>query len=505
MRDFKGMNKFVDEHFAKQTNHRFHALGCEMSPEMFGATRKANSERQRMGGTQPWSTQVDVAWVACLLRGGAIDSAKATTLFRGLNQIWDDNSGVSGEERLFKVFAGEMDLASTVNFGRTLQEPMTRMKLRDKLLDVFDDTFKLLNVVHKLAMENLETIMIGHTHMNHGQPITYAHFMISVFDGIFRSLEQLEMAYRFTNLNSGGCGSCSGTTWKVDRELMADLLGMDGVVEPTYDCEASQDHSMAIMFALSNMGIHLSRYSITHNIWALDELDMIRTHPSMCGVSSYMPQKCDSGSNYERVRIKAADVMGETVKSMLQLKSELHGDVLQAAQLPGYAIEAMIDSQESITLFTSMLNHTILQKDRMLKMVKAGYSCATEVATYLIQERGYGGRLAHSIVATMVRDARMQGLKSYQCTGAMLDDAAVFLDVNKPNIDTATLQICLDPEEFIKKHDQLGGTAPAENRRLLIKRQGWLDAAAQRHTIRKNKVKQSVEKLTDITKNAVFK
>jgi len=322
--------------------------------------------------------------------------------------------------------------------------------------------------------------------------------MISAFDGIFRSLEQLELAYRFTNVNSGGCGSCSGTTWPVDRERMADLLGMDGVLEPTYDSEASQDHTMAIMFGLSNMSIHLTRYSMIHYIWAMDELDMIRTDPSMCGVSSFMPQKCDSGSNYERVRISACDVMGETVKSMLQLKGEPHGDVIIAMQLPGYAVESMIHAQAAVQLFGNMLKHTLLQKDRMLAIVRAGYSCATEVATYLIQECGYGGRLAHSIVATMVRQARERSLKSAQCTGEMLDEAARYLGVREPHIDTSTLQRCLDPETFISTHHYLGGTAPKENRRLLEKRKKLLEEAKVRHQKRVEKVESSLKKLSEI-------
>ena len=198
-----------------------------------------------------------------------------------------------------------MDLACTVNYGRTLQEPMWRLRLRDHMLEIFEDYLALLARVHELAEENLETIMVGQTHMNHGQPITYAHFLVSVFDGIYRGLEQFELAYRYTNKNTGGCGSCSGTTWPVDRRLMAELLGMDGVVEPTFDCESSQDHSLAILFALSNTAVHVSRYAMNHYIWSVDEIDMMRSDLSLCGVSSFMPQKCDAGTIYEKVRMYA--------------------------------------------------------------------------------------------------------------------------------------------------------------------------------------------------------
>lgn len=499
MRDFIGMEHFFNDDYARRIDHRRHSTGCEMSPVMYAPSVKVLSERERMEKMQPWSTQVDIAWIICLYRADVIDREKTSRLLSGLNQIWDDDDGLSGEERLVKVFDGNMDLASTVNYGRTLQEPMSRLKIRDKMLEIFDDTLELLNVIHGLCLENLDTIMVGHTHMFQGQPITYAHYMLSAFDGIFRSLEQLELAYKFTNLNSGGCGACSGTTWPVDREYMAEILGMDGVIEPTYDSEASQDHSMAIMFALSNMAIHLSRYSMSHYIWSSDEFDMIRIDPSMCGISSFMPHKCDSGINFEYTRIRAANVMGETVKSMFQLKSEFHGDVLQTYHLPEYAIETMLQAQACIGIFTNALNHMTLQKERMLKILNAGYSCSTELAVYLIKEHGYGGRLAHSLVATMVRQARVKGLKSQQCTGKMLDDAAEYLGVKKPGIDTSTLQKCFDPDEFIKSHNHLGGTAPEANKRLLIKRKKWLQQAEERQKQRSEKVKKAIEMLSNIS------
>jgi argininosuccinate lyase len=495
VRDFIGLEHTIDDDYAKRLDHRFHALGCEMSPDFFAPRRRENEEQARLMDRQPWATQTDVAWTICLYRAGAVPLDKAAVVLAALDQVWDDPAGVSGEERVVKVLDGDMDTASIVNYGRTLQEPMYRLKLRDKLLDVIDDVLGLLELTHRIACDNLDTRMIGHTHMNHAQPITYAHYLVSTFDGLYRSLEQLELAYRFTNLNSGGCGSCSGTTWPVDRELMAELLGLDGVLEPTYDSESSQDHSLAIMFGLSNLAVHVSRYSRNQYIWAFDEFDLFRTHPSLCGVSSFMPQKCDSGSQYEWAMMKAADVMSEAVRGMLHLKAEPHGDVQAAFQLPFIAAECMIRARCCIGIYHSMLAHSIPQKERMRKVLRAGFSCATEVASYLVRERGYGGRLAHSIVATMVRKARERGWKSEQCTGELLDEAAGYLGVEKPGLDTATVQQLLDPDAFIRSHHHLGGAAPEANRRLLDKRKTTLAEAAHRQRERRRQVDEAFERL----------
>lgn len=495
MRDFIGLERYIDEDYARRTDHRFHALGCPLSPQFFAAEKASRELEEKMSGRQPWMSQTDLCWVVLLHKCGAIDRERAAKLIRAIRETWDSEAGVSGEERILDVLNGDMDLASTVNYGRTLQEPMYRLRLRDYMLEIFSDYLNLLEKIHELAEDNLETIMIGQTHMNHGQPITYAHFMLSAFDGIYRGLEQFEQAYRFTNKNSGGCGSCSGTTWPVDRELMAELLGMDGVLVPTFDCESSQDHSLAILFALSNTAVHVSRYAMNHYIWAVDEVDMVRMYPGMCGMSSLMPQKCDSGTKFERIRIYASEIMGETSKAMTLLKGEAHMDVLPALVAPAYAFEGMNAARRCFQLFRYALENILLQKERMLAIVREGYSCATELATHLVRAKGYGGRLAHSIVATMVRQARKKGLKAYECTGDMLDDAATYLGERKPGLDTETVQECLDPVRFIHTHDHLGGTSPKENARLLQKRRVTLDAARERQGQRVQRARDGLDRL----------
>lgn len=495
MRDFIGLEKYIDDEYARRIDHRFHSKGCPVSPKLQGAEKESRELAGKLNTRQPWMSQTDLCWVVLLFKCGSITQDDAAKLIRAIRATWDSNRGVSGEERILQELDGNMDIASMVNYGRTLQEPMWRLRLRDGMLDIFEDILMLLKRVHELAMENLETVMVGQTHMNHGQPITYAHYMVSVFDGLFRGLEQFEKAYGYTNLNTGGCGSCSGTTWPVDRKLMADLLGMDGVVEPTFDCEAAQDHSLSMLFALSNMAVSISRYAMNHYIWALDEVEMVRTQPAMCGVSSFMPQKCDSGSVYEKVRMYSSELIGETTKAMTVLKGEPHMDVLPAMHGPQYAINGMVIGRRCVRLFKYCLDNVILHKERMLEIVREGYSCTTELVVYMVRELGYGGRLAHSIVATMVRQAREKGIKAYECTGEMLDQAAEYLNRKKPGMDTAAVQKCLDPVEFIYSHNQLGGTAPEENKRLLNERRKMLDNALNRQRQRKEKVANALARL----------
>jgi len=499
MRDFKGIEQYIDEEYSKRTDHRFHAMGAP--PLYYQERAEIVQEGKKFEGRQPEASQCDASWVICLYRGGEIDLDTASTLLKALWANWESEAGVSGEERILESLDNNMDLASVVNYGRTLQEPMSRMKLRNSLLIMQDVVLELMQTVHAMALDNLDALMIAHTHMNHGQPMTFAHMLLSVFDCTARSLVQLEHGYHLVNQNSGGCGSTSGTTWNVDRQLMADLLGMDGVLEATYDCEATQDHSFASLCALSNLAVHISRWSMNFYMFCMDEIDMFKMEPGYCGMSSYMPQKCDSGTHFEQIQVFCSNVIGDTFKCMMQLKGEFHGDVLPAAWMPFNTIpDTLKDAHLMLKDFNVLMKHIHPNKEKMEKIVRAGYSCATELASYLIKEKGYGGRLAHSIVATMIRQARVKGLKSYECTGEMLDEAAEFINVPKPGLDTAMVKKQLDPAEFLKTHTHLGGTAPEETLRLLNLRAETLREALQRQQKRREQVNAAISKLEKMAK-----
>ena len=480
MRDFKGLEHLLDMDYAKRTDHRFHSLGTRMDPG-WGDIGKRFVQDQKDGETkQPWWTLTDMAWVVCLHRADVIDQPTAANLLAALQQLMDSNSGASGEERIAPLLGGDMATASIVNYGRTLQEPMSRLQMRTKMVEIFGDVIALMQSVHKLASENVDTIMPGYTHSNHAQPITLAHYLLSVFDGLDRGLELLELAYKHVNRNTGGCGSCSGITWPVDRRLLTRLLGFDDLVEPTYACESAQDHTLTALYGLTNIAVLLSQVAMDLSIWGMDEIDMVRASLKWAGVSSFMPQKCDSSANCERTRVSAVDVIAQMFNCVTQLKGEAHGDTQAQFQLPGRAMRGMAHARQCMGWMKAMLDNVYPQKDRMLAIARAGFGCATEVASHLIVERGYGGRQAHSIVATMVRDARVAGLKSYECTGEMLDGAAELLGFEPPRVDTETVRQLLDPEEFLKTHVHVGGVAPQEVQRLLdARKQSIADAQAR--------------------------
>ncbi|UCF97440.1 MAG: hypothetical protein JSV89_20050 [Spirochaetaceae bacterium] len=442
---------------------------------------------------------VDLVWVVCMLEGGIIAKPQAVKLLKAVRDIQEGKSPLLStkshgyaERSIAQALNNDEDLASMINLGRTLQEPMFRLDLRDMLLETFDELLQLLRKILDTAENNIETVMPGHTHFSQAQPITLSHYLLSVYDSLRRSWDQLVLAYRHTNRNSGGCGATSGITWPIDRDRMAELLGCEDVVEPTYDCESSQDHSLSILFGLTNLVTILSKAAMDMNIWGLEEIGMLKADPAWCGVSSMMPNKCIPGALFERTRIEAGYVLGEMMQAAVLVKGEPHGDVLPMLEIPKIAFRAMAHASLAMGYMRGMLQAIIPQREAMLEYVRAGFSCSTEVAYYMVKELGYGPRRAHRIVATMVRFARERGLKAYEVTGELLDEAAGFAEEIEPGLSTDTLRKLLNPENFISTHTNKGGTAPEEAKRMLDSRTVDLGTLVKEHDHRTNKVKDAL-------------
>jgi argininosuccinate lyase len=492
--DMKTMTEYkhlVDKEFASKPRHTRYCPGIPQASQFHDINKKYGEALQSVGNgkgdTREWIKKMDSAWTVCLLKAGIIEKELAIKLLKAI-----EATGGS-ESTLIEYFDNE-DLGSVVNYGRTLQEPMSRLQMRDTALGLFEDILKLLDNILDVAEKNIDAIMPGHTHLSQAQPITLAHYLLSIYDGIERGLKQFELGYLDTNRNSGGCGACSGIAWPVDRWLLTDLLGFDDLVESTYDCESAQDHSMTLMFALSNIVLLISKVSMDMNIWGMEEIGMLHSDPRWCGVSSMMPQKCIPGSQLERARIGACDVIGEMIKGVTLIKGEPHADMLPMLRLPARTLTAMANASYSISMFSTHLEFISPQKEEMLKYVKEGFSCATEIVVYMIKELGYGGRRSHRIVANFVRMARERKLTADQTSGELLDEAARFAGEKEPGINTETLRKLLDPVEFIKSHNNTGGTAPEEAKRMINARRKKQTSNKQRNEDRKAKLSKG-EKL----------
>lgn len=480
--------------FAARTDHRRQTPGAPRAERWNYWKSIPGKELQKFGNRLPYCARMDRAWTVMCYRQGLIDKETAQKIFTALRDA-DEERGWGGEPWLKEKLGGDEDIAGAVNLGRTLQEPMTRMQLRDILLNTFDVLHDAMEATLDKSEETADAMMAGRTHFSDAQPTTYGAYLLAVHDPLSRGLAQLELAYRFTNMNSGGCGACSGPGWPMDREMVTELLGFDATVEPTYDCESSYDEVTQVLFALSNIAITLARSTLDHEIWTLEAMMTHEVAPKWQGVSSLMPQKAHSGGIFENIRIPCNEVLGQMNTAVSTLKAEPIQDTLPIKHSPDYALKGCAQAERALGLWSEVLPDVRIDRERMKRIARNGYSGAPDLVIRMIRDHDYGPRQAHRICCNFVRLARERNIKPYETTGALLDEAAAVTDEPQPGMSDEDVQDAMGLETFFEKHQSLGSPAPEETRRLVAKRRDQLEEARRRQTARREGLQKADERL----------
>ena len=276
------------------------------------------------------------------------------------------------------------------------------MKLytRDEI-QVLDGLLKeLLEVLLHIMEENTETFMPGFTHLQKAQPITLAHHMGAYFEMFRRDRSRLYDIYQRMNYCPLGSGALAGTTYPLDREYAAELLGFAGPTLNSMDSVADRDYVIELMSALSTIMMHLSRFSEEVIIWNSNEYQFVDIDDAYSTGSSIMPQK-KNPDIAELVRGKTGRVYGALMSILTTMKGiplAYNKDMQEDKEL---AFDAIDTAKGCLALFTGMLRTMKFRKENMENSAKNGFTNATDAADYLVNH-GVAFRDAHGIVGRLV-------------------------------------------------------------------------------------------------------
>ena len=276
------------------------------------------------------------------------------------------------------------------------------MKLytRDEI-QVLDGLLKeLLEVLLHIMAENTETFMPGFTHLQQAQPITLAHHMGAYFEMFRRDRSKLYDIYQRMNYCPLGSGALAGTTYPLDREYTAELLGFAGPTLNSMDSVADRDYVIELMSALSTIMMHLSRFSEEVIIWNSNEYQFVDIDDAYSTGSSIMPQK-KNPDIAELVRGKTGRVYGALMSILTTMKGiplAYNKDMQEDKEL---AFDAIDTAKGCLALFTGMLRTMKFRKENMENSAKNGFTNATDAADYLVNH-GVAFRDAHGIVGQLV-------------------------------------------------------------------------------------------------------
>ena len=276
------------------------------------------------------------------------------------------------------------------------------MKLytRDEI-DALDDLLKeLLKVLLQIMKDNTETFMPGFTHLQKAQPITLAHHMGAYFEMFHRDRLRLTDIYDRMNYCPLGSGALAGTTYPLDRNLTAELLGFYGPTLNSMDSVADRDYLIEFLSAMATTMMHLSRFSEEVIIWNSNEYRFVEIDDAYSTGSSIMPQK-KNPDIAELVRGKTGRVYGALMSLLTTMKGIPLAYNKDMQEDKEFVFDAIDTTKGCLALFTGMLRTMRFNKEVMENSAKNGFTNATDAADYLVNH-GVAFRDAHGIIGQLV-------------------------------------------------------------------------------------------------------
>ena len=276
------------------------------------------------------------------------------------------------------------------------------MKLytRDEVKEVDELLKNLLNVIIRIMKENVDTYMPGFTHLQKAQPITLAHHFGAYFEMFKRDRDRLKDIYKRMNYCPIGSGALAGTTYPLDRNLTASLLGFEGPTLNSMDSVSDRDYLIEFLSAMSTIMMHLSRFSEEIIIWNSNEYRFVELDDAYSTGSSIMPQK-KNPDIAELVRGKTGRVYGALMSLLTTMKGLPLAYNKDMQEDKEFTFDAIDTTKGCISLFTGMIDTMSFNKDNMESSAKNGFTNATDAADYLVG-KGVPFRDAHGIVGQLV-------------------------------------------------------------------------------------------------------
>lgn len=414
--------------------------------------------------------QGSIAHVTMLAEEGIMTAEEAERITEGLKAIEAElESGVLvphwEEEDIHTVIENRLKekigaTAGKLHSGRSRNDQVatdTRLYLRRRITRLDGRLRGLQEALLSKAESYRETIIFGYTHLQRAQPISAGHYYLAYFNMFRRDRQRLEDLFRRVNVSPLGAAAFAGSTLPLNPERSAGLLGFDEVFSNSIDAVSDRDIVIEFISLCSIIMMHLSRFAEDMILWSSCEFGYLEISDSFATGSSLMPQK-KNADIAELVRGKTGRVYGNLV-SMLTIMKGLplsYNRDMQEDKPPLF--DSAETTIESVSIFTKLLRHTSLKKERLARLTADDLSLATEIVEYLVRKQ-MPFRDAHRITGKIVAYSITSGTT---LPNIPLEEYRTFSDLFETDIYEA-----LKPEASVRSKKTRGGCSFASVTRQL--------------------------------------
>jgi argininosuccinate lyase len=341
-----------------------------------------------------------------------------------------------------------------------------RLYVRDEIDSIGATLHRLQLALLDIAEREADTIMPGFTHLQTAQPITFGHHMMAWFEMLERDHGRLRDCRARLNFSPLGAAALAGTSYPIEREYTAQLLGFTAATRNSLDSVSDRDFAIELAAAASLIMTHLSRFSEELVLWTSSQFDFVDLPDRFCTGSSIMPQKKNPDVP-ELVRGKTGRVNGHLVALLTLMKSQplAYNKDNQEDKEPLFDL---IDTvRDCLKAYADMVPAIRPKKESLYNAALKGYATATDLADYLVR-KGIAFRDAHEIVGKSVA----YGIAQKKDLSALsLQELQQF----SPMIAQDVFAV-LTLEGSVQSRNHVGGTAPQQVRAAVAKRRSELAA-----------------------------
>src|SRR5690625_3016072 len=305
------------------------------------------------------------------------------------------------EKRLVELIG---DAGKRLHTGRSRNDQVAtdiRLWLRNQI-DIIQNYLKQLQLaLAELALEHADTIMPGFTHLQVAQPVTFGHHLLAYAEMFKRDTERLNDCRRRVNRLPLGAAALAGTSFPIDRVIVAKELGFDSLCLNSLDAVSDRDFSIEFCSAASLIMMHLSRFSEELIIWMSPRFGFIDLADRFCTGSSIMPQKKNPDVP-ELARGKTGRVVGHLVALLMLMKAQPLAYNKDNQEDKEGLFDAADTVRDTLQIFVDMVAGIRVNAQAMRKAAAEGFATATDLADYLVKQ-GVPFRDAHETVASVVK------------------------------------------------------------------------------------------------------
>ena len=385
-----------------------------------------------------------------------------------LHQILEDVH-LAVEEQVNKKVG--LDVGGNLHIAKSRNDQVTtaiRIVLRESIHNLMDIVVKFQGSLINLAEKHIETLVPSYTHLHPAQPVTFAHILVSYIDSLQRSLDRLKEALFRINMCPMGACAIATTSFPINRNRTAEILGFSGVLENSIDAVGSRDFVLETLADLTLLAVDVSRMVEDILVWSSPDFGIIDLPESFTFTSSIMPQK-KNPDVLEVIRARMSHVLGNFVSCTTIMKSLPSGYNLDLQELTPKLWETLEIVATSVCILSELVKNLSVNKDIFDKQI-LNFSTTTELANLLVRKYNIPFRISHKIVGANVKVLLEKNLALSNLTPELLnkvakDSAGINLVVSLMDIKDA-----IDPQKFVKSHKTLGGPAPSEVKRALASR-----------------------------------